>query len=92
MTTIYKYPVKILHKQTLCFRGGQELLHLDYQKDELFAWIRTHTTDSVEMRLVVELFGTGHELSPEGEYFKTLVDDFRGLVWHVYISSSFRKL
>lgn len=82
METIYKYQLEQKKVQTLSIPADAEILDIQRQFNEVWAWVRLDT-DKPERERTIVIYGTGHEIEPaQMKHLKTLQVD--GFVWHFF--------
>ncbi len=86
MKTIYKYPLEITDTQVIKLPCKHKILSVQEQNTKLTMWVLVDS-NSDEKDVTIEIYGTGNPILTD---FKRLtfidtVQDFRGLVWHVFI-------
>ena len=84
MTTIWKWPLRIVDRQTITAPGGTSFLHVAYQGETLCIWGEGDPKNP-SADTPIYIVGTGHPV-PEGvAYIGTVLDRGGLLVWHVYM-------
>lgn len=84
MKRIFKYPLEITDRQVIVLPIGVKPLSVQMQNGQMCLWAEVDTAADSTVRTIF-VFGTGNPMPEEpGEYIST-VQDYMGLVWHVYI-------
>lgn len=83
MQTIWKYPLKLVDRQTIEMPQGARILTAQYQEKVLCVWAEVDTIKHREKREIL-IQGTGPPLNSvfANRYIGTVQDDL--FVWHVY--------
>lgn len=89
MTKIYKYPLRIVDRQTVMMPDGARILSVGHQGDagDLAMWARVDPSAKLQPRYFV-IHGTGHpcEATDASRFIGTVLMQMHGapLVWHVF--------
>ena len=83
MKTIHKYPIKTIDEQQVSMPIGAQILCVQEQNDVLTLWARVDDSQNKEARQIC-VYGTGHEVNEYDLAYIGTVQDFSGLVWHVF--------
>ena len=85
MKTIYKYPLETTDTQVIKIPRYHKILSVQEQNTKLIMWVLVDS-NSDEEDVTIEIFGTGNPINPDFKRFSYIstVQDFRGLVWHVF--------
>ena len=86
MKTIYKYPIKIIDRQTFPIPVGANILTVQVQNGNPFVWAMVDT-EALTEEVSIRVYGTGHPISDRSnlEYIGTFQSMYGGhLVFHVF--------
>jgi len=83
MKTIFKYPLTGAFKQTIKMPEGAEILCAQLQNGVPTLWAKVNDSNELKDR-VIEVYGTGVEVNEYDLDYIGTVQDFAGLVWHVF--------
>ena len=81
--TIWKWPLRIVDRQTITAPGGTRFLHVEYQGYDLCLW---GEVDPRNPNKVVQIYivSTGQLFNENAAYIGTALTPDDRLVWHVY--------
>lgn len=82
--TIHKALLKISNRQELAVPKGAEFLCAREQRGEVCIWYRCNPNADMQIRTIV-IHGTGHEITPSGDYVGTVLLYNGDLVLHVFV-------
>jgi hypothetical protein len=81
---IFKYPLEIADTQTVSMPKGAKLLSVAFIGTQLYLWALVDLQRPMVKR-TIEIYGTGHPCQSGAKSFVgTVIDQQRGLVWHVF--------
>ena len=84
--SIWKFPLEVTDEQKVELPIGAKPLTVQVQGDTACLWALVDTQVQKEAR-VIQIFGTGHRVSNEGEYISTFQMHGGSLVFHAFIKS-----
>ena len=89
MTTVWKYPLKIVDRQVLEIphpSSGSKILHVDVIDNEIFLWVEVNP-ENPPVQTTILCFGTGHPLLwSDLEHIGTVIKESG--VWHFYMPAA----
>ncbi len=86
MNTIWKFPLRIQDYQEVILPFPGIPRSVMFQDGILCLWAEVDTDAKSSKKLIIYIYGTGHEIPDHKEqYYIGSVQD-NGLVWHVYFN------
>ena len=81
---VYKYPLDITDRQSVCLPLGAQILSIQAQNNTLMLWAMVDP-DQVAQSVVLQILGTGNpaQVSHRAKHIET-VQMPTGLVWHIF--------
>lgn len=83
-TTVWKSELKIAHTQEVSVPKGAEFLCAGEQRGRLCIWYRCDPEADKVIKTII-ISGTGHEVTPQGDYLGTALFQDGYLVLHVFV-------
>ena len=84
MKTIWKYPLVLGQRQTICIPKGFKILTVQEQHGVICLWAEVIPPSQLE-NVIIKVVGTGHaEVTDVDEYLGTVQTNSGLFVWHIY--------